>query len=95
MGPSKIRTKQSITRTKNAYFDTRTDRAQLYGRSTIIDGHKTITGDTLLYNSKRGNSRGYGNVIFVDKKNKNMLRGNYLLYNERGGMDLLHEKHCL
>ncbi len=95
VGPSKIRTKQSITRTKNAYFDTRTDRAQLYGRSTIIDGHKTITGDTLLYNSKRGNSRGYGNVIFVDKKNKNMLRGNYLLYNERGGYGFATRKALL
>lgn len=85
LGPSKIKTKSSITETKNAFFYTKTDVAQLFGRSTIVDGQKTITGDTLYYDSKKGKSRGYGNVVFVDKKNKASLKGNYLQYNEKKG----------
>lgn len=85
LGPSKITTKSSVTETKDAIFHTKTDKAQLYGRSTIVDGDKTITGDTLYYDSKSGQSNGYGDVIFVDRKNKNSLRGNYLEYNEKTG----------
>lgn len=57
----------------------------LYGRSTIIDQQRTITGDTLFYNSKTGDNRGYGNVVYVDKKNKNELTCGEVVYNEKTG----------
>ena len=70
-GPSIIRNKDGVVKTTNAFFNTRTDRARLYGRSTVVNKEKTITGDTLYYNSSTGQNHGYGNVIYVDKKNKN------------------------
>ena len=84
VGPSKVISGSSVVRTKDGYYDTKTKRAQLYGRSTLVDKDKTITGDSLYY-VKNGDSQGYGNVVYVDKKGKNSLKCNYLRYNERTG----------
>ena len=85
VGPSKIvSANNSVVYTKDGYYDTKADYAQLYGRSTVIDKDKTITGDSLYY-VKDGMSRGYGNVVYEDKKNKNSLHANYLQYNEKTG----------
>lgn len=84
-GPSIIRSKDGIVKTTDAFFNTRTDRARLFGRSTVVNKEKTITGDTLYYNSATGQNHGYGNVIFVDSKNKNKLTAGEVNYNEKTG----------
>ncbi len=84
VGPSKIVSGASVVDTKDGYYDTKTDKAQLYGRSTMVDKDKTIMGDSLYY-VKDGESEGYGNVVYVDKRNKNSLLCNYLRYNEKTG----------
>ena len=83
--PSVITNQNGQVTTTNAYFNTQTDHAQLFGRSTIVDREKTITGDTLYYDNKTGYNRGYGNVIYVDKKNKNRLTCGEVVYNEKTG----------
>ena len=84
VGPSKIISGASVVNTHDGYYDTKTDKAKLFGRSTLVDKDKTITGDSLYY-TKNGESTGYGNVVYVDKKNKNSLTCNYLRYNEKTG----------
>lgn len=85
LGPkSRIRTGQTVISTSNAYYNTRTERARMYGRSTVVDGTKTITGDSLFY-VKNGFSRGYGRVIYRDLKNHNALHCGYFRYNEKTG----------
>ena len=91
-GPSKIIQKGSVIKTSNGYFNTHTDKAQLFGRSTIVNGTKTITGDSLYYNKKTGRGEGYGNVEFIDKKNKNILNCGYLRYNEKTGYGYATER---
>lgn len=51
----------------------------------MVDHEKTITGDTLFYNSTTGNNHGYGNVVYVDTKNKNKLTADEVAYNEKTG----------
>ena len=85
VGPSKIVSGSSVVNTADGYYDTKTDKAKLFGRSTLVDKDKSITGDSLYY-VKNGESTGYGNVVYVDKKNKNSLTCNYLRYNEKMGM---------
>ncbi len=84
VGPSKIVSGSSVVHTADGYYDTKTDKAKLFGRSTLVDKDKSITGDSLYY-VKNGESTGYGNVVYVDKKNKNTLTCNYLRYNEKTG----------
>lgn len=85
VGPSKIVSGSSVVHTADGYYDTKTDKAKLFGRSTLVDKDKSITGDSLYY-VKNGESTGYGNVVYVDKKNRNSLTCNYLRYNEKTGM---------
>ncbi len=85
LGPkSRIRSGKTIIKTTDAYYNTRTDKARMYGRSTVEDGFKTITGDSLFY-VKNGNSLGFGRVIYRDNKNHNALHCGFFRYNERTG----------
>lgn len=85
VGPnSTIQSKDGIINTVNAYYDNKTDKARLYSRSVVEDKQKSVVADTLLY-VKDGNSAGYGNVVYVDKENKNSLLCDELHYNEATG----------
>lgn len=86
VGPSIIKGENGTITTENAYFNTQNDQAEMFGRSTVVNGPKTITGDTLYYDSKSGNNRGLGNVVFVDSENKNTLTCGEVVYNEHTGM---------
>ena len=85
VGPSVIRSKESVIHTSDGYYNTNTGRARLYGRSTMSNKGKEITGDSLFYDEKRGISQGYRNVIYKDTQKKNELHCNYLWYNEKNG----------
>ena len=85
MGPSKITQEKSVIDTEDGFFNTKTEQAQMYGRSTIVNDQKTITGDSLYYDDKTGESEGVGNVIYIDKLNKNELQCGKLRYNEKTG----------
>ena len=84
VGPSKIISGASVVHTQDGYYNTKSDQAQLFGRSMLEDKGKTITGDSLYY-VKDGMSTGRGNVVYVDKNNRNSLTCNYLKYNEKTG----------
>ena len=85
LGPSKITSKTGVIETRDGYFDTKTSKSKLFGRSTVNDKYKTITGDSLYYDDKTGQSEGYGDVIYVDKKNNNSLLCQRFNYNEKTG----------
>lgn len=85
LGPSKITSKTGVIETRDGYFDTKTSKSKLFGRSTVNDKDKTITGDSLYYDDKTGQSEGYGDVIYVDKKNNNSLLCQRFNYNEKTG----------
>jgi len=85
MGPSEIKSEGNVIRTRDGYFNTKSDLAELYGRSTLSDQEKEITGDSLYHNNKTGENKGFGDVIYIDRKNKNELRCDYVEYNDKTG----------
>ena len=76
-----------MVNTADGYYNTKTDRARLYGRSTLVDKDKTITGDSLYY-VKDGNSQGFGNVIYNDKRNRNPFTATICVIMKRQDMVL-------
>ncbi len=90
--PSVIHNQGGVVKTTDAFFNTKTDKARLYGRSTVVDKEKTITGDTLFYDSSTGSNHGYGNVVYVDTKNKNKLTAEEVAYNEKTGKGFATKK---
>lgn len=85
IGPSVIHSKNDVVHTTNSYYNTSTERSELYSRSTVYSGEKQITADSLYHNDQTGVNEGYGNVVYIDTLNKNMLLGNYVYYEEQQG----------
>ena len=84
-GPSVIKQKNSVVHSEDCWYNTSTERSELFGRSTIYDGPKTITADSLYHDDKAGYSEGYGNVVYNDTTNRNMLTGEYVIYHDQTG----------
>lgn len=71
--------------TTNCFFYMKTDRTELFDNSTIENETRTISGDSLFYDSSSKKSHGYGSVVYVDRKNKNQLTANIVEYDETAG----------
>lgn len=95
VGPSVITSGESVIHSSSGYYNTNTGRARLYGRSTMENKGKTITGDSLLYDEKRGISQGFKNVVYNDVEKKNALTCDYLWYNEKTGFALATDNPVL
>jgi lipopolysaccharide export system protein LptA len=85
VGPTVITSDTTIVNTTDAWLESDSDLARLFGRSTIVDGKKTIVGDTLLHNNTTGENMASGNVVYTDEENKNALTCDYAEYNEKTG----------
>lgn len=84
LGPSRIVSKSSVINTEDGYYNSHDKNAELYQRSTVVDGEKNMTADTLFY-VKNGESEGFGNVVYEDKENKNAITCDYFRYNDSTG----------
>ncbi|MBR7066477.1 MAG: hypothetical protein IKI36_07285 [Prevotella sp.] len=71
--------------TTNCYFYMNTERTELFDKSTITTDTRTISGDSLFYDSNKKASKGYGKVKYVDQKNKNQLTADAVEYDEITG----------
>jgi lipopolysaccharide assembly outer membrane protein LptD (OstA) len=85
LGPSVVKQDSMVVNTVDGYFDSKSDRSRLFARSTIINGDKQITGDSLFYDKNTGDAEGFGTVVYTDNANKNELHGGYATYNEKTG----------
>ncbi len=84
-GPSKVFSADNVIHTSDAWLNSKTDRSQLFGRSTIVNGEKSIVGDSIFHDNKTGLNEGFGNVVYIDAKNKNELDCDHLYYNDKTG----------
>ena len=71
--------------TTNCFFYMKNNKVELFDNSTIVSNTRTISGDSLFYDSDKKSSRGYGKVDYVDHKNKNRLIADAVDYNEKSG----------
>ena len=95
VGPSEITSDESVIHSSEGYYDTNNDRARLYGRSTVVNKDKDITGDSLFYDEKTGISRGFKNVIYNDRANRNRMTCDYFWYDEKTGEGLATDNPTL
>ena len=54
-------------------------------RSILQNGYKALVGDSVCWNAKDSVGKAFGNVIYTDTLNKNMFKGNYVLYDDKHG----------
>jgi lipopolysaccharide export system protein LptA len=74
--------------TTNCFFYMKNDKVELFDKSSIVTDTRSISGDSLFYDSGKKISRGFGKVDYVDHKNKNQLVADAVDYNEATGTGL-------
>lgn len=85
VGPSNIDNGDNHIYSENGRYDTRGERVYLLDRSIVSNKGVSIEGDSLYYQSDSALSKAYGNVIYIDRDNRNELRGHYVLYSDSLG----------
>lgn len=85
VGPSDIISDKSHIYSERGFYNTNTGRAQLYNRSIVTNEGKSMVGDTLFYDQKKGIGEAFHNMELKDTVNKNILTGDYGFYNEKTG----------
>jgi len=85
VGPSNVDNGDNHIYSENGSYDTRGERVYLLDRSIVSNKGISIEADSLYYQSDSTLSKGYGNVVYIDRDNRNELRGNYLLYSDSLG----------
>ena len=84
LGPTTIvYGKETTIYSEKGWYDTTTEQSELLLNSLIThqDG-KTLKGDTIFYDKKKGIGRAHNHVELDDTVKKISLRGNYLYYKE-------------
>lgn len=82
LGPSTIDSKTNHIYSKRGIYYTAQGQAELLDRSVLTNGSKRMVGDSLFYDRIRGYGEAFGNVEMKDSQQKNILKGDYVFYNE-------------
>lgn len=80
---TRIVNKDGEIESRSGFFNTRTQIADLYHRSTVRTRRgNTLTGDTLFYDREAGYGEAFGNMVLTDSVRKSSVSGNYGFFNE-------------
>ncbi|MBO7301316.1 MAG: hypothetical protein J6U58_01240 [Bacteroidaceae bacterium] len=81
-GPTNMYSGESEVYSERGRYNTSTKHAFLLDRSVIYNDNKNVTADSLFYDTQAGYSEVFGNIIYTDTVNRNMLTGEYAYLNE-------------
>ena len=84
-GPSNIDSGLNHIYSESGRYDTQADHIILLDRSLVTNNGRKITADSLFYDTNIHQGEGFGNSIFTDEQNKNMMLSQYCLYNDSLG----------
>ena len=82
-GPTKIIRDTTILFCDRGWYHLPTEEGSLIGNALIIDGSRTIKGDTLLYQPQKGRSSGRGNIFFRDTLKNIWFQGDRAVSHEK------------
>lgn len=82
LGPTRMYSDESEVYSERGRYDTAERLAYLLDRSILYNDNKDVTADSIFYDINRGYSEVFGNIIYNDTLNRNMLTGEYAYLNE-------------
>jgi lipopolysaccharide export system protein LptA len=83
-GPTNIKGKDDNLYTENGEYNTKTEKAFFGKKNLYTQNTKSLKGDSLYYDGKRGYGKAVKNIIFVDTEDKLELRGQLGEYFKEG-----------
>ena len=82
LGPSNIYSDENHIYSELGYYNTDTEQAELMNRSVLTSENKTLVGDSIFYDRKKGYGEAFFDVVMNDTVDKHLLLGDYCFYNE-------------
>ena len=82
LGPTRMYSGDSEVYSERGRYNTALKQAYLLDRSVIYNDNKDVTADSIFYDTKKGYSEVFGNIVYSDTINRNMLIGGYAYLNE-------------
>ena len=82
IGPTNIYSGDIEVYSDHGTYNTATRHATLVERPVLYSENNNVTADSIFYNTAMGYSEVFGNIVFTDTINKNMLTGNYAFIDE-------------
>ena len=76
-GPTTIKKGTTKLYCEKGWYNVKTEEGSLIKNASLVDASKTIKGDTLLYQPKKGLSIAKGHVYYEDTTEKTKYYGNY------------------
>ncbi len=80
-GPTKIVQQEKIIHCEKGWYHIETEEGHLYQHAMVENKHQTIKGDTLIYQPKKGITKGYGKVSFSDTIEKTTFFADQAIHN--------------
>lgn len=74
-GPTNIKGKDDNLYTENGAYNTKSDNAYFGKKNLYTQGTKSLKGDSLYYDGKKGYGKAVKNIIFMDTSDKTLLHG--------------------
>lgn len=91
VGPSNIDNGGNHIYTERGYYDSQKDFVTLLDRTILQNGHKTLVGDSVVWDNVLKKGQAFGNAIYHDEENKNYFKGDYCLYNDSTGYSIAYD----
>lgn len=82
VGPTNIYSGKSEVYSENGMYNTAHRQAFLLDRSVLYNDNRNVVADSIFYDTANGYSEVFGNIVYTDTVNRNMLTGEYAYINE-------------
>lgn len=92
LGPSIIISKQDYIYCENGWYDTQNENSAFSKNALLVTKTQKLTGDSLLYDRKKGFGRAFKNIRLIDTTNKSIIYGGYAEYWEKGSKALVTKR---
>ena len=81
--------------THSGWYDTHNDQTKLVDSVEFYNDNQKLTGDTIFYDKNIEFRIGRGNVVMVDTAQGYIVKGEYVEYNEMGGLSWVTDQAML
>ncbi len=92
LGPSIILSKEDYIYCENGWYDTQNENSQFSKNALLVTKSQKLTGDSLMYDRKKGFGRAFKNIQLIDTNNKSIIYGDYAEYFEKGSKAMVTKK---
>ena len=82
VGPTNMYTGSTEVYSDRGTFNTVTRHATLVERPVLYNDNRNVTADSIFYDTALGYSEVFGNIVYTDTINRNMLTGEYAFLDE-------------